>query len=45
MESAQTMGKTPNKPLTPDEAIEAFRIYIDQITKGKELNKIRIILK
>lgn len=34
-----------NKPLTPDEAIEAFRVYIDRVTKGKERDKIRIILK
>jgi hypothetical protein len=33
-----------NKPLTPDEAIEAFKNYIDQISKGKERDKIRIIL-
>ncbi len=33
------------KPLTPDEAIEAFKTYINGITKGKERDKIRIILK
>lgn len=43
--SIEGMKSTFNKPLTPDEAIEAFRTYIDQITKGKERNKIRIILK
>ena len=36
---------TFNKPLTPDEAIVAFRNYIDQLSKGKERDKIRIILK
>ncbi|WP_430972013.1 DUF6079 family protein [Sunxiuqinia rutila] len=34
-----------NKPLTPDDAIEAFKAYIDSISKGKERDKIRIILK
>ncbi len=34
-----------NKPLTPDEAIEAFKAYINQIAKGKDRDKIRIILK
>lgn len=34
-----------NKPLTPDEAIEAFKTYVDQVSKGKERDKIRIILK
>ena len=33
------------KPLTPDDAVEAFKIYIDSISKGKERDKIRIILK
>ena len=39
------MKATFNKPLTPDEAITAFRNYIDQLAKGKERDKIRIILK
>jgi len=43
--SIDGMKATFNKPLTPDEAIEAFRVYIDQVTKGKERDKIRIILK
>src|SRR5690606_24119827 len=34
-----------SKPLTPDEAIEAFKNYIDNYSKGKERDKIRIILK
>ncbi len=33
------------KPLTPDEAITTFKEYIDEISKGKERYKIRIILK
>jgi len=43
--SIESMKSTFNKPLTPDEAIEAFKAYIDQIAKGKERDKIRIILK
>lgn len=43
--SLEGMKATFNKPLTPDEAIEAFRAYIDQVAKGKERDKIRIILK
>ena len=43
--SIEGMKATFNKPLTPDEAIEAFRAYIDQVAKGKERDKIRIILK
>ncbi|WP_353102782.1 DUF6079 family protein [Myroides odoratus] len=33
------------KPLTPDEAIEKFKAYIDDLAKGKERDKIRIIIK
>ncbi|MFA5229090.1 MAG: DUF6079 family protein, partial [Candidatus Paceibacterota bacterium] len=43
--SIESMKSTFNKPLTPDEAIEAFKAYIDEIAKGKERDKIRIILK
>ena len=43
--SLDDMKSSFNKPLTPDEAIEAFKTYIDQIAKGKERDKIRIILK
>ena len=43
--SLESMKATFNKPLTPDEAIEAFKTYIDKLAKGKERNKIRIILK
>ena len=39
------MKSTFNKPLTPDEAVEAFKSYIDNVAKGKERDKIRIILK
>ena len=34
-----------NKPLTPEQAMEAFKAYLDQISVGKDRNKIRIILK
>jgi hypothetical protein len=43
--SIEHMKSSFNKPLTPDEAIEVFKIYIDKIAKGKERSKIRIILK
>ena len=43
--SIESMKTSFNKPLTPDEAIEAFRNYIDFLSKGKERDKIRIILK
>lgn len=43
--SLDGMKATFNKPLTPDEAIEAFKAYVDSISKGKERDKIRIILK
>ncbi|MFZ4402036.1 MAG: DUF6079 family protein [Bacteroidales bacterium] len=42
--SIEGMKATFNKPLTPDEAIDAFKTYIDQLAKGKERDKIRIIL-
>jgi hypothetical protein len=40
-----SLKETFNKPLTPDEAIEAFKKYVDAISQGKERNTIRIILK
>jgi hypothetical protein len=43
--SIDGMKATFNKPLTPDEAVEAFKAYVDLISKGKERDKIRIILK
>jgi hypothetical protein len=33
------------KIFTPDEAIDQFKEHIDQLSKGKERDKIRIILK
>lgn len=43
--SAEALKTTFNKPLTPEEAIEAFKAYIDQVSRGKDRDKIRIILK
>ena len=40
-----SLKETFNKPLTPDEAIEAFKKYVDSISQGKERDTIRIILK
>lgn len=37
--------KVFNRPFTPDEAIERFKEYIEQMSKGKERDKIRIIIK
>ena len=41
----ESLKETFNKPLTPDEAIEAFKKYVDAISQGKERDTIRIILK
>ncbi len=41
----EALKATFNKPLTPDDAIDAFKKYIDNVASGKERNKIRIILK
>jgi hypothetical protein len=43
--SIENMKATFNKPLTPDEAVSAFKVYVDELAKGKERDKIRIILK
>lgn len=43
--TVDSMKATFSKPLTPDEAIDAFKAYIDEVAKGKERDKIRIILK
>jgi hypothetical protein len=40
-----SLKETFNKPLTPDEAIETFKKYVDSISQGKERDTIRIILK
>lgn len=41
----EAIKNTFNRPLTPDDAVQVFKEYIDVITKGKEREKIRIILK
>ena len=43
--SIENMKATFNKPLTPDEAVSTFKVYVDELSKGKERDKIRIILK
>lgn len=43
--STDSLKTTFNKPLPPDEAIEAFKTFIDQVTRGKDRDKVRIILK
>ena len=37
--------KVLNRPMTPDDAIKAFRQYINELTGGKKDDNIRIILK
>jgi hypothetical protein len=43
--TTESLKATFSKPLTPDEAIEAFKKYIDSISVGKNRGNIRIILK
>lgn len=43
--SSDDMKSTFNKPFTPDEATEAFKAHINRLSKGKERDKVRIILK
>lgn len=43
--TTESLKATFNKPLTPDEAIEAFKSYVNHISKGKNRDNIRIILK
>lgn len=43
--SMEGMKASFNKPLTPDEAVEVFKDYVNKLSKGKERDKIRIILK
>ncbi|MCO6486848.1 MAG: hypothetical protein J5I98_00455, partial [Phaeodactylibacter sp.] len=43
--STESLKPTFNKPLTPDEAVEAFKAYIEEVTRGKDRDKVRIILK
>lgn len=43
--TTDSLKATFSKPLTPDEAIEAFKKYINSISVGKNRENIRIILK
>jgi hypothetical protein len=43
--STDSLKTAFSKPLSPDEAIVAFKSYIDEVCRGKERDKIRIILK
>ena len=43
--SMESLKNTFNKPMTPDEAIEAFKGYLNDAARGKDRNMIRIILK
>jgi succinate dehydrogenase flavin-adding protein (antitoxin of CptAB toxin-antitoxin module) len=43
--TSDSLKSTFKKPLTPDEAVDAFKEYVNQITHGKERDKVRIILK
>ena len=43
--SPENLKDAFNKPLTPDEAVDAFKKYVDEISRGKERDKIIIILK
>ena len=43
--TTESLKATFGKPLTPDEAIDAFKKYIDSISVGKNRDNIRIILK
>ena len=41
----EEISKQFNKPLSPKEMIESFSNLVEDISKGKERNKVRIILK
>lgn len=43
--SEEDIRKVLNRPMTPDDAIKAFRQYINDLTGGKKDDNIRIILK
>ncbi len=43
--STDSLKTAFSKPLSPEEAIVAFKSYIDEVCRGKERDKIRIILK
>ncbi len=41
----ETFRNQFNKPMTVEGAVEAFKVYLDTLTKGKERDKIRILFK
>ena len=43
--SKDTLKSAFNKPMSPDEAIEAFKEYINRETRGGDRETFRIILK
>lgn len=43
--SEEDIRKVLNRPMAPDDAIKAFRQYINELTGGKKDDNIRIILK
>lgn len=43
--SQDSLKETFNKPLTPDQALEAFKAYLDKVCIGKDRSKVRIFLK
>lgn len=43
--SIEEFKKQLNKPLTPEEAIQALTSYINSLCAGKERNKVRIVIK
>jgi len=43
--STDNLKSAFNKPMSPDEAIEAFKEYINRETRGGDRETFRIILK
>jgi len=41
----ESLKEVFNKPQTPDEAINSFKLFVNNISKGQERDKIRLILK
>lgn len=43
--TTEQLRQTFNRPMTPDEAIDAFKAFVENLSKGKERDNVRIILK
>ena len=43
--SSDAIRQVLNRPMTPDDAIKAFKQYINSLTVGSKSENIRIILK